>query len=361
MKRKIIIFALMIVMILGGCSSVKKLIASENITINTKEELYQEVQDTLKAGKSEFTFVTEELGREDLDQLNLEHDGFYGSVDRYQIKTIQFLNRSYITLYCDISDNYFVEDAVLNGTQLSEDQKKAIELKTVCEAVLKETGDNSESDYQKEKKIHDYIVKSVEYGYPDSSRDEESDAYNAYGALVKGKAVCNGYAQAMKLLCDLCGIECEMVTGMADGENHAWNLIRLDEEWYHTDVTWDDPEPDDPSRILYSYFNLDDTQMEISHIWEGGKFPQAKGTKYNYYLKNNLHCEDFDAFKETCKEIFEKDNPRSIQFLVEDYDAELYSEENMQFLFQYSGADSIHIQTVGKDPCTTLYFTLDYN
>lgn len=360
MKRKLIIFALMIVMISGGCSSVKELMASEEIKINTKEDLYQEVKEALRSGESEFTFETEKLTQEDLEQLNLEHDGFYGSVTKYQVKTIQFLNRSYITLYCDISDNYYVEDAILNGAEIPEDQNKAIELKSVCEAILKETGDNSETDYRKEKKIHDYIVKNVEYGYPDSNTDEDSDAFNAYGALVKGKAVCNGYAQAMKLLCDLSGIECEMVTGTADGENHAWNLICLNEEWYHTDVTWDDPEPDNPSRILYSYFNLDDSQMELSHTWEAQNYPQAEGTEYNYYRINDLYCENFDAFKEKCREIFEEDNPDHIQLLVEDYDENTYSEEKMQFLFQYSGAASVHMQTVGKGSCTTLYFTLDY-
>ena len=59
MKREIIIFTLILVMTLAGCSSVKELMASEDLTINTKEELYQEVQDALKEGKAEFTFVTE--------------------------------------------------------------------------------------------------------------------------------------------------------------------------------------------------------------------------------------------------------------------------------------------------------------
>ena len=45
MKREIIIFTLILVMTLAGCSSVKELMASEDLTINTKEELYQEVQD----------------------------------------------------------------------------------------------------------------------------------------------------------------------------------------------------------------------------------------------------------------------------------------------------------------------------
>ena len=100
--------------------------------------------------------------------------------------------------------------------------------------------------------------------------------------------------------------------------------------------------------------------MEISHTWEVENYPQASGTKYNYYLINDLFCEDFDAFKEKCRDIFEEDNPKNILLLVGDYDEKRYSEENMQFLFQYSGADSLHMQTVGKGACTTLYFTLDY-
>ncbi len=49
------------------------------------------------------------------------------------------------------------------------------------------------SAYKKEKKIHDYLVENVAYGYPEGVESEDSNAYNAYGALVQGKAVCNGY------------------------------------------------------------------------------------------------------------------------------------------------------------------------
>ena len=361
MKKVFITFMLIIMMMVCGCSSIKELVASEEIVINTKEELYQKVEDTLKKGETELRFRTNDLKQEDLAELNMEHDGFYGNVEKYQLQTIRVLNRNYVTLYCDISDNYYVEDAIMNGTSLSDEQTKAIELKNVCENILNEIEENTSSEYQKEQKIHDYIVQNVEYGYPDGKETEDSDAYNAYGALAKGRAVCNGYAQAMKLLCDLAGVECQMVIGTADGENHAWNLIHLDDEWYHTDVTWDDPEPDNSSRTLYSYFNLDDSQMERSHTWDKQKYPRADGTQYNYYRVNDLYCKDYNKFKEKCREIFDQANPEHIQVIVGDYDEKTYSEDKMQFLFQYSGASSIHLQTVGKGSDTTLYITLHYD
>mgnify|MGYP006990155591 CR=1 FL=1 len=45
------------------------------------------------------------------------------------------------------------------------------------------------------------------------------------------------------------GIPCYYCTGFA-GENHAWNIIRLDDEYYNVDVTWDDTTPN-----TYDYFN----------------------------------------------------------------------------------------------------------
>lgn len=65
--------------------------------------------------------------------------------------------------------------------------------------------------------------------------------YTAYGALVEGDAVCQGYALAYKLLLDKCGIDSVLVTSNEMG--HAWNLVKLDGSWYHVDVTWDDPTP----------------------------------------------------------------------------------------------------------------------
>ena len=113
-------------------------------------------------------------------------------------------------------------------------------------------------------------------------------------------------------------------------------------------------------RLLYSYFNLDDTQMKESHIWDAEEFVPAEGTRYHYYRKNDLYCADMDAFEEKCEEIFADASPDSVQVMVGDYDKSRYTEENLQFIFESSGARSVHLQTIGKAPYTTLYFTLDY-
>ena len=99
--------------------------------------------------------------------------------------------------------------------------------------------------YDRIKSIHDYICLLTEY---DASGKY---AYSAYGALVDRKSVCEGYAEAFRLICDRNGIECILVSGIVmrsgDGqlnefsENHMWNYVRMDDgKWYAVDATWDD-------------------------------------------------------------------------------------------------------------------------
>jgi hypothetical protein len=64
--------------------------------------------------------------------------------------------------------------------------------------------------------------------------------YSAYGALVKGRAVCEGYSQAYYLLCRAAGLWCAYRSGLPEGIGHAWNMIQLDSGIYNVDVTWSD-------------------------------------------------------------------------------------------------------------------------
>lgn len=106
-------------------------------------------------------------------------------------------------------------------------------------AILKSVPNSS--DYEKALKVHDILVKSLEY---DSAN--KVNAHNLYGALVEKKVVCEGYAKAYKYILDSLDIECILVNGTATNssgqtEAHMWNYIKLGDNWYGVDVTWDDP------------------------------------------------------------------------------------------------------------------------
>lgn len=100
----------------------------------------------------------------------------------------------------------------------------------------------SENDYNKVLKVHNMLVNSIEY---DSTLNKEN-THNIYGALVERNVVCEGYAKAFKYILDSLNIECILVSGNATNssgttESHMWNYVKLNENWYGVDVTWDDP------------------------------------------------------------------------------------------------------------------------
>lgn len=83
--------------------------------------------------------------------------------------------------------------------------------------------------------IHDYIALHTRYDYTGAN----DNIFNAYGALVNGLAVCQGYSILYLDLLSEMGVESYVVT--SSGINHGWNIINTEAGWYHSDVTWDDP------------------------------------------------------------------------------------------------------------------------
>ena len=90
--------------------------------------------------------------------------------------------------------------------------------------------------------LHDYLVRNCAYDTSTTSASTTSHlaAFTAYGALVDKAPVCQGYALAYKLLLSRLGISAVFV--MSTSMNHSWNMVQMDDgEWYHVDVTYDDP------------------------------------------------------------------------------------------------------------------------
>lgn len=108
--------------------------------------------------------------------------------------------------------------------------------------------------FEQEKYVHDALMEMVEY-------DEAADMnQSAYSALVTGRSVCAGYARAFQYLMRQLGVPCYYCTGTS-GEDHAWNVIKLEQTYYNVDVTWDDTAP-----ATYDYFNKSDQEFASTHV-----------------------------------------------------------------------------------------------
>lgn len=139
--------------------------------------------------------------------------------------------------------------------------------------------------------LHDYVVKNVAY-------QKVGDHQTAYGALLDGKAVCAGYADAYLRLLTAAGIEARTITGVADNgsgapESHAWTMLIIDGKCLFTDVTWDDPFLNgiqDPNYISHDYFNITMEHMHKDHTpdEESKKYlpKSCNHSGYDYYTIN---------------------------------------------------------------------------
>lgn len=125
-------------------------------------------------------------------------------------------------------------------------------------------GNAALSEAEKALLLHDRLAVSVAYDTEHLSQNNvPHDSYTAYGALVLGSAVCQGYSAAYLYLLREAGIDSEICT--SNTINHAWNIVYIGGVPYHVDVTWDDPTEDLAGQVLHDHFLLSTNTMLVRH------------------------------------------------------------------------------------------------
>lgn len=143
------------------------------------------------------------------------------------------------------------------------------------------------SDLEKETAVYYWIVNNVDYDWThqDVMSVTPRESFTPYGGLVNRTAVCLGYATTFQLLMDLAGVECITVVGAAGAadnsmEDHGWNMVRLNGNWYCVDVTWDANYREYGSTSgrerEWVYFNITSDRMALTdHQWDYAHVPEA--------------------------------------------------------------------------------------
>ena len=170
-----------------------------------------------------------------------------------------------------VSPAYTMSGKTLENAREAFDQK--------AEEILSGIED-SMSDYEKELYIHDTLAGMIEY-------TEGTNAHNAYGALVEGKAVCEGYAESFQYLLHRAGIRSFIITGSSinpstgNPEGHAWNLVRINGNYYHTDLTWNDQ----GDELFHAYFNQTDAIIGEDHAINATAYalPECTSAEAQYF------------------------------------------------------------------------------
>lgn len=151
-----------------------------------------------------------------------------------------------------------------------------------------------ESDYEKTEVLYRKLIRDVEY---DMGAENNQ---NILSVFLGKKTVCQGYACATQYLLQQVGIPCVIVTGIAQGQPHAWNMAMLDGDYYYIDVTWGNTDflgesPNAAGSINYGYLNITSDELLINHQPQVD-FPLSTcdSTENNYYIKKKLYFDSWD-------------------------------------------------------------------
>lgn len=211
-----------------------------------------------------------------------------------------------------------VTASILGGRQLrfcglsstTQIKKMNNELKDALEKVVREIEElNPLTNYDKLLCIYEYLQDHVTYDIKEFEsgcslgRSVNPMSHNAYGVLINKMGVCDGISSAFSLIAQKMGFECSVVSGKASFRtvgfsNHAWNIIKVDNSFYHMDPTWDVNRKEKTEEYSYDYFCLSDDSVSCDHEWDITTTPICSKENLSFYKKNNCFANNLSQLEE---------------------------------------------------------------
>jgi len=189
-------------------------------------------------------------------------------------------------------------DPILTAWETGDDSglgEKDAAILAKCREALALCVTEDMTDFQKELDLHDWLVQSYYGCYDRTVYDPKTpmgreDNQNPYGLLVRGYGICLAYATTFQLLMDMAGVECVTVIGASSssGSDHAWNMVKLEGEWYCVDPTWNATYKEGLTEETmwpwqHRYFNVTSEKMrESDHQWDYKNVPEATADRFRW-------------------------------------------------------------------------------
>lgn len=181
---------------------------------------------------------------------------------------------------------YFVPTYALDKATCDEHIRQTeLEVQRVLESVPA-----GADEFQKELYFHDYLVKNCVYD--DSETEPRRDVYETF---VGKKIVCEGYARGVQLLLNRSGISNYLIVN----DDHMWNIVTLNGQNYHLDVTWDDLDSKDKNFVSHVYFNVTDREISIDHKNLQPAVNNCTSTEMSYFTREGGY---FNAYTKSEKD-----------------------------------------------------------
>ena len=272
-----------------------------------EQKVYRQIAEGLEQQEAEIriTPLSEERLMTVFNMVMIDHPEYFWIEGEFQYTTVEDLNENTKTAI-QLMPVYTVEK------EQTESLKQQIEQQ--ADAWIAEI-DASFDAYEKIKSVYELLIREVEY--------DETSFYNQtiQSVFLEKKTVCMGYAKATQYLLNKMGIFCTLVTGnILDEANssHAWNLVRIGENYYYVDTTWGSPgynaQGDREDAISYSYLCCSDKIISATHkANEDILLPSCTDESYHYYRRKGCWYETYDKQRicDVLKRDIETNSPKT--------------------------------------------------
>lgn len=289
-------------------------------------------------GQTEPTMIGNKSASTPYRTQNTTYTAYYDFVD-YEEKEAGYVYASDQNfLYTTVSTSEELFWAVQSGVtpRFESTTCRAYKIYDKAKDALDVIIEDGMTDYEKVVSIFDWISLNTTYDYNAyiecSSSDVNPMQYACYyleGVFLdeQGLSVCDGFSKAFSLMCNMEGVDCARISGLASsGYNyggHAWNKVKLGNSWYMVDITWGEQFDDSTKieQVSHYYFLIDHRDFEDSHIeggfdsvrcdvydtyTDGGYYSYYKNTKFKYnnvvydlFIENDV---ELNAFLNYCGE-----------------------------------------------------------
>lgn len=283
-----------------------------NFLSDDQKRIYESIANGVKNFQSEF--VVRDYVADDKDkfasEVSIAIEAFIN--DHPEVFYLESEYSSYILSSFDGNIGYirlnYTEDSIESVNQKIELMSQKID------EYLE--GLDGLNEYEKELEIHDRLSYSVEYSHLEELPREY---HTAEGSLLEGVGVCDSFAKALQLIYSRAGINSIIVLGSLDGNPHAWNMVKINNEWYHVDLTSSHSIYEETGIVNHAYFNLDtESEKRFASLDSEELIPEAYQNTYNYYNYNELVISNDDDIYQRLSDICNKfEGENYIEFYLE--------------------------------------------
>ncbi len=234
----------------------------------------------------------------------------------------------------EIWDDTEVVNAYKTGdTSKITDAKDRFVLEKATE-VLDQIIKDGMTDYEKEKAVYEWLVMYTSLDPDNMGAIAEASEYShmPYGVLKYHQAICVGDATTFAMFMHMLDIECMIIHSVTQGE-HAWDLVKIGDGWYHVDVLFDGGSD---GRAAYAFFNVPDSvKKESGYPWSSEEFPAADSYEYCYMVQEATKLDDIYNLPKLLYEAIRKEQVGS-KVIVYEVD-KTYTEEVEDIISMING------------------------